>query len=504
MFDILEIIKFLKKKFFRKDLLIILGLVGLYFISRLIRLEQFPIFTDEGIYIHWAKVAWHDAAWRFISLTDGKQPLQTWLTIPFLKLFPNNPLLAGRMFSVMMGFMSMTGIFSILFYLFNKRTALIGSFLYILTPYFLFYDRMALTDSAVNTGFIWVLFFSLVLIKTIRLDIALIFGLVGGLALLTKSSAQMFILLAGFAPLVLLKDGIKKNISKIVNYYLLFFLVCLLSFAIYNIQRLSPYMHYIGTKNTTFLMTYEEFLQAPFSMFWNNFKGVFVNIVWESGWLIPFLGIGGLYMLFKKDKGIFFYFLFWFFLPFILICAISKIIFPRYLIFFASLLTIWAAFFLSELKPNIKKIIIITFILLMAFWDYRILFDFENISFPTIDRGQYIQGPPAGWGVKEIIEFARKKAVKKPVVLLAEGNFGLIGDMLNASLGINDKNISVRGYWPLNEESLLENKKELEKNYVYAVFPHRSEFPGIWPIKLIKKFNKPGNKTAIYFFELIR
>ena len=134
----------------QKRLFFISGLVILYFLTRLINLEQLPIFNDEGIYIHWAKVAWHDASWRFISLTDGKQPLQTWGTIPFLKLFPNNALVGGRLFSVATGFMGLTGMITLLFYFFGKRAAKIGGLLYIFIPYFLFYDRIAMVDSGVN------------------------------------------------------------------------------------------------------------------------------------------------------------------------------------------------------------------------------------------------------------------------------------------------------------------------------------------------------------------
>src|SRR3989338_9387720 len=104
MFDIISILSWAKKNLRRKDVVLIFLLVFLYLLTRLINLDQFPIFSDEGIYIRWAKVAWHDATWRFISLTDGKQPLQTWGTIPFLKLFPDNALLAGRLFSVITGF----------------------------------------------------------------------------------------------------------------------------------------------------------------------------------------------------------------------------------------------------------------------------------------------------------------------------------------------------------------------------------------------------------------
>ncbi len=503
MFDIFEIFNFSKKKFNKKDFFIIAILVLFYFLTRLINLEKFPIFADEGIYINWSKIAWHDASMRFISLTDGKQPLQTWATIPLLKIFPNQPLFAGRLFSVITGFASLIGIFSLLFFLFNKKAAFLGSFFYIFTPYFLFYDRMALTDSAVNMAFIWILFFSILLIKNIRLDIAFLFGLIGGLSLLTKSSVQLFLLLSIFAPIILNKREI--NIKKLINYYLLFLIVLIFSFSIYNIQRLSPYMHYIGIKNTTFLMTKEEFLKAPFSLFWNNFKGVWIDIIWESGFVLPLFSLFGLLILIKKNLSLGLYFLIWFFIPFFIICSISKVIFPRYLIFFASLFVIFAAIYFSYLKN--KKIYWVFFIplfLTQLFFDYKIIFDFKNISFPPIDLGQYLEGTPAGWGVKEIIDFAIEKSKDKPVILLAEGNFGLIADMLRASLPRDGHQVEVIGYWPLDLPQLLNHKKDLEKKYVYAVFPHRTEFPSEWPIKLIKKIEKPGGKSAIFFFELIK
>lgn len=502
MFDFKNIFNFLRKSFTRKDVLLICLITLVYFITRLINLDKFPIFCDEGIYIHWAKIAWHDASWRFISLTDGKQPLQTWATIPFLKLFPDNALFAGRLFSVTTGFISLMGIFTILYYLFGKKTAFTGSLFYILNPYFLFYDRMALTDSAVNAGFIWVLFFSILLIRTLRLDTAMIFGIIGGMALLTKSSTKIFLLLSSLAPLIILiEKGIKKSFIKIINFLLLFALVGLLSLIIYNIQRLSPFLHYVAQKNTTFVMTFGELIKAPFSVFFGNLKIVPVYIFWEAGWLIPILGIVGLFFLFKKSRGLAVYFFLWLILPFLAICFFSKVIFPRYLIFFASLLLIFSSYLTSNLSKKIFSLIVILITILSLYQSYPILFDFKSISFPEVDRGQYIEGPPAGWGVKEIVEFARTKSTEKPVVLLAEGNFGLIADMLDIFIKRNDR-IEIRGYWPLTEKELFDNQKELDKNYVYVVFPHRTEFPKTWPIKIIKVFQKPAKKSAIYLFEL--
>src|SRR3989339_948432 len=222
MFDIFKILDFLKKTFTRKDVLLIILIASLFFLTRLINLDQFPIFSDEGIYIRWAKVAWHDASWRFISLTDGKQPLQTWGTIPFLKFFPDNALLAGRLFSVTTGLIALVGTFSILFFLFGKTSAFIGVFLYIITPFFLFFDRISLVDSGVNAGFIWILFLTIILAKKRKLETALILGFVGGFFLLAKSSVQIFLMLGVFTPLLFLEKDWKKLLKNALNYYLLF------------------------------------------------------------------------------------------------------------------------------------------------------------------------------------------------------------------------------------------------------------------------------------------
>src|SRR5207302_1922434 len=115
MFDIFTVFNWIKNKFNSKDVLLLFLLFIGFLVTRLINLEKLPIFGDEGIYIHWAKTAWHDASWRFVSLTDGKQPLQTWGTIPLLKLFPTNALLAGRLFSVITGLIAFAGIFNLLF-----------------------------------------------------------------------------------------------------------------------------------------------------------------------------------------------------------------------------------------------------------------------------------------------------------------------------------------------------------------------------------------------------
>ena len=422
-----------------------------------------------------------------------------------MKFFPDNPLLAGRLFAVLGGVIALKGLFFLVWYIFGKRAAFWASFIYIFTPFFLFYDRLALVESFVNAGFIWILFFSILLINNLRLDTALLFGLTSGIFSLSKSSVKMFIALSILSPILFLEKNIKKSISRIINFGALYVIVIGLTFIIYNVQRLSPFLHYVAEKNKTFVMTFSEFLKTPFLVFFHNLRVVPLYVFWESGFILPLIGVLGLVLLFKKNFKLAVYLLLWMILPYLIISLFAKVVYPRYLNFFATLFSIFAAYFLINIK-NRKVLTFISTILIISFiyFDYPILFNQSKTFFPEIDRGQYIEGISSGYGLKEIVDYSRKKALEKPVILIAEGNFGVVGDMLNSSLGLNEKNINIRGYWPLDKKNLIENQKDLNKNNVFIVFSHRTEFPEDWPIKLVKKFEKPNNKSAFYLFELVK
>ncbi len=503
MFDIGRVFLYLKKHITKKDFLILLGLILLYAATRLLNLEELPIFNDEGIYIHWAKVAWHDASWRFISLTDGKQPLQTWGTIPFLKLFPNNALFAGRLFSVFTGFFGFIGMISLLWYLFGKKTAKIGGLLYILIPYFLFYDRIAMVDSGVNAFFIWILFFSILLVKTIRIDVALIFGLVAGMGLLAKSSVRVFVGLALFAPILLKDLSVKARKTKLPSFFLLFGLTATIALAIYNIQRLSPFLHFVEEKNKTFVMTFSQWLQNPFAVVSHNLKIIPLYVFGELGWIIVPFAFAGLYMLFKKDRRLATYLSLWIIIPYVGISLMTRVLFPRYIIFFGSLFVIFASYFFSQIKNSKFALTSLVIVLVGSlYFNYFMWFDYTGLPFPETDRGQYVEGITVGYGAREIIEYARQKSVEKPVVIIAEGNFGMSGDILDTFLRPNDT-ISIVPYWPLDENELRKHQEELNNKHVFVVTAHRLNIPENWPVKPIKSFYKPSNNSAMHLLELV-
>ena len=165
---------------YKWEILTSILLVAAYFVLRLIFLNRLPIFTDEAIYVRWAQIALNDAAWRFISLTDGKQPMFVWVAMVFIK-FIKDPLIAGRLVSVLSGFFTMLGLFALTYELFkNKRTAFLTVALYIVYPFAQVLDRMALYDSMVATFYVWALYFSILLVRKVRLNIAYTLGFVIG------------------------------------------------------------------------------------------------------------------------------------------------------------------------------------------------------------------------------------------------------------------------------------------------------------------------------------
>lgn len=506
MFDVFKIKDWLKKNFTKIDFLIIVFLLCLFFFTRLINLTtNYPIFTDEGIYIHWAKVAWHDASWRFISLTDGRQPLQTWATIPFLKLFPENLLYGARLFGVFSGLFGLLGIFFTAFYLFNKRIAYFSSLLYISTPFYIFFDRIAMIDTFVSAAFIWMFLLSIIFVRNLSIGMSVIFGMITGLFLLAKSTISLFLGLSFFSILFLFDK--KIEIKKAVNFSILYVLSTLIAFLIYNIQRLSPYMHFIGQKNNTFILTFAEFLKNPFQLVAINIVNVPLFTAHNLGYTTFIFGILGLFYLCKKNWKIGLYVILWLAIPYGIITFFNRVLYTRYIIFLLPLLIIAAAYFFDLYLFKVKNKFFLILFLLLAYlfsfyYSYTVMYDWKNIPFVKDDRGQYIEDWPAGYGAQEIIDFAREKSKIKDVVLIAEGNFGMAGDVLDSLLKTSDTRIHIKSYWPLNKENLIENQKELEKSFVYIVFSHRNEFPFDWPMKELQKFEKPNKKNSLYLFEL--
>src|SRR3990172_10925125 len=232
-------------------------------------LDQKQIFGDEAIYIRWGKIMRAEPTLRFIPLSDGKQPLYMWAIIPLLKLI-SNPLFAGRIMSVFTGMGSLVGVFVLTQILFRStKASLLASLVYAISPFVVFFDSMALVDSMLTMFGIWTLVFSVLSVKALRLDFAMIAGFFLGGAMLTKSPAVFFSILL---PLDLLFLNLAKDKGKkaiiLIKFLILLMVTYLIAFGLYNILRLGPNFHLIALRNQDYIF--------PLSHLWINPKDPFI------------------------------------------------------------------------------------------------------------------------------------------------------------------------------------------------------------------------------------
>lgn len=488
-------------KTFKKHYKIILLflILAVFLFTRLVSLTSLPIFTDEAIYLRWAQTAKNDSNWRFISLTDGKQPLFIWTAMLAMKIF-TDPLVAGRVVSASCGLVSLIFLYLLANELFkNKRIGEIAVLLYLLYPSALFYDRLALMDGMLTTAILASLYFTVRLVKTPKLDIALLLGFAMGLSILTKSSGFFTIY---FLPVsLLLFDFKNKNRIKRLFSWLWFALIAgLLSQIIYGVLRLSPFYSMVAIKDATFIYPFREWITHPFLFFWGNLIGLTDWMTWYLSW--PILALVIFSLLFYKDllkEKL--YLLFWFTAPFISLAFFGKVLYPRFIFFMTIPLIILASYSFELIRGNLSKLnkfLPLLLCLLLLPWiifDSYLLTDIKNAPLTKIDKGQYVNDWPAGWGVKETVKILESEAKNKKITIITDGTFGLMPYALELYLVYNP-NVTIRGIWPFPEVFPKEIEDEARKKTVFFVGNERQMIPANYPLKLIAKWPKGTNKDS--------
>jgi len=484
-----------------KYLILGLALIVVYFVTRLINLTIIPVFCDEAIYIRWAQVMRAVPSLRFIPLSDGKQPLFMWLVIPFLKVF-SDPLVAGRLVSVMSGFGTMVGIGLLSFVLFkNKLLSFLAALLYVITPFTLFFDRMALSDGLLSMFGIWFLLLAVLLIKQRRLDVAMGAGMILGLALLTKSPALFFALML---PLTISFVPFKSKISwKCLQLVGLWLVVYFLGFAIYNILRLGPEFHMIAIRNKDYVYSFSEIFKHLLSPLLGNLKSV-AEWYWILLTPVIFLsGIFGICLLLKREFKVGPFLLLWWILPILGQSAIAKVFTARYILFSVPVFLIFVALALGKVVDNFKKnilfIIFMTFILFIVplIQDYFLLFKPQKAWLPQEEREGYLEMWTAGYGIEESAEYLREIAKSQKVLVGTEGFFGTLPNGLEMYLeGV--PNITIIGIGqPVTEISPKLISGLTDSRVFLLVNDSRLKIPFTDRLRLVASYPKAINSQGV-------
>lgn len=490
----------------KREMITVLLLIGLYFLSRLYHLTLMPIFTDEAIYIRWAEIARFDAYWRFIPLSDGKQPLFVWLMMVVIPYF-NDPLFAGRLVSIFAGLGTMIGFFFLGGRLFKKKSiGFLTAGLYLFYPFAMVYDRMALMDGLVGMFTVWALYFEVLLVETLRLDVALILGMVIGGATLTKTSGFFNLYLLPFS-LLLFPWRTKERRKKLFLWLGLALIVVIESQMMYMILRLSPLFNMISQKNIVFVYSLKEWLTHPFRFWWGNLRGLwdwFINYFSWPIFTLLFLSVIKAWRFFKKKILL----LIWFAFPLIALAFFGRVLYPRFIFFMTLSLLPMVALELDWLIGFIKRrwLVVAVFFLLAFFWlrtDWQLLTDPYQADIPKSDKTQYLNDWPAGGGVKEVVAFLNERSKQEKIYVATEGTFGPLPYALEVYLYKNH-NVEIHGFWPLEETMPEEVLEKVGVKPTYFVFNQTQEIPRDWPLKLIAKYQKGTGNVYLQLYQVMK
>lgn len=401
------------KSFFRKPFFL---LTFFYFLTRLINLFKLPIFNDESIYLDWGTRELSSKNLAFYSLYDGKPPLLMWIFGLFHK-FIADPLLAGRIVSVIAGFLTLLGIYKLSERFFGEKVARLAGLFYIVIPIFVFFDRQALMESTLCAVGIWSIYYFLDLIGKPSIKNAIILGVIWGIGVFVKQSALIFIVaqIIIFIGIHLKKRDGKFNVHFILSLFVSQGVLLPLYFQKNFWDSLSS--------ASRFAMNFKEIFSFPISAWLQNLRGIFMIPFWYFAPFILMASIFGIFIV--KDgqqKRISIYFL---------ICLLAVLIFsivvtPRYLVSYLPLAVIFAAHTLTlpKFRDRIVKSIIVILMLTVPTVLTTILIINPISYFETLNKvtkysqeSEYVSGWTSGYATTEALSFIKQVSEKTPVVI---------------------------------------------------------------------------------------
>ncbi|MCL4359733.1 glycosyltransferase family 39 protein [Patescibacteria group bacterium] len=477
----------------------------LFGVSRLTNLTKLPIFTDEAIYIRWSQIGSRDANWRFISLTDGKQPMYTWILMGVLRAV-HDPLLAGRLVSVGAGVGSLIGISLLTWELFGTApAAFLAALFYVLSPFATVYDRMALYDSMVAAFAIWNLYLGILLVKHRRLDIALILGMGLGGAMLTKTSGFFGLYLLPFT-LVLFDWKTPGRLRRLARWIMLVCVAALVSQAIYSTLRLSPFFHMVAEKDAVFVYPFREWLLHPMRFVEGNLRGEFD---WFWRYLtLPVVGLIFLPIALGRIDAKKLLLYGWWLGPFAALALFGKVLYPRFILFMCMPLLVIAAESSSWLIRQLRRHYLGIFIVVLALvpsvtTDYLLVTNPLYAPIPEADRGQYMNDWPAGWGIAPVVSYLRTEASAHKVSVYTDGTFGLLPYAIEIYL-VDNPNMSIHGVWPIPEDMPAAMRSDSRAHPTFLILNQTETVPPKWPLKLLASYEKGLNKDrTLRLFEVV-
>ena len=400
-----------RERFSNWGLALLAGLVALFLASRLVALLKMPVFIDEAIHIWWAREIQEGmVAAGFI---EGR-----WLSMALMSLFLNLPgddLWLVRFSAVLAGVATLGALFLIGRELFSNRAGILAILFYLVIPYALFYDRVALADSIATPFGAWILYLSIKSVRSQWGGNSVILALLLIFSMLVKISGIAYLIIPPITVLVLLPSSRwKKGIQRIMP-AMLAGLLMLAAIYIVGIPT-----HQVTPKAQAFSIA--GVLQATIRN-----SGTLANWSW---YLLgpPVAILSGLMLLWsiltRPGRPA------WFLLAILITSLAPYLVFaqdwyPRYLTFALVPLVLllaqsfcWVMDQIASRTATTKQAQTISAVLLglLLIWpvviDLSLLSNPESAPLPEILEWEFKSGWPAGFGAEEMANFLEEEAAQ--------------------------------------------------------------------------------------------
>lgn len=427
--------------------------MGFSLFLRSFNLLLLPIFTDEATYLLWGMDIWEQKtrASLFIPiLDDGKQPLFLWLVGAAGGLIPGDPLLGGRIVSVLASVAGTAAVYLAGLWLADRRVGLLAAGLYAVTPFVLFFDRMALMEPLMNAAGIWAFALGVYLATHGRapgraLLPGALLGIAMGVALWTKMTALFIIAFPLLAVLLLSRPETRRAAAwgLAAGYAVLGLFIVVLA--------AMPESWRMVEKTQSFSISFSQLLGLPWELwrsnglaYWSWFQAYLPGPLWAL------VLAAAVYGMLRRPRATVLLLGCWavFTLPTIL-TALKQAYTTRYVVPGVFPLLILLALTFSELWErlagpggrlgggisSLKSALAGAGLLLavsapsLAF-DYSLLTAPETTPLADTDSYHYVAAWPSGYGFREAIEVAKERALAytregQPVIVLSDYPRGL-------------------------------------------------------------------------------
>ena len=383
---------------------------------------------------------------------ENYKPLYVWIVALF-RTSNQDPLPAARALSIFFGLFAMAGAYFTAFRLAGIKAAIFAGAFWVLAPFTLFHDRLAIYDPLVAALSAWALYFSASFADRHQTRSALLFGVMTGLGLISKDLVYFFF---GYPMAFAAASLLRKDFLRLRAYWKIAVFGYGVAVAILIAVVAFPYMKYnLGfVQSSKFFMSKSELAQLPFSKWLENLYIISKAYSHYLGaTLLVSAAAAFAFSLIKRKWALLAVSLCWVG-PSVVFVFVSKLFYSRYLLFTLPALFVAAALLVdragewfstrSKASYSIFALLLVGLLVAPALPLFgKIATDPIHSNLTEKDRWQYVEGWPSGYGADQIVRAIDREARKGPLTLFTSPKGGIMKNVLYIYLSEHE-NVDIR------------------------------------------------------------